>query len=86
MTEVLVLTRADCGFCHAAQEILSRLATEYPLRVTTIDINSPEGQALAMRNGLLFPPGILINGDAFSYGRPSERKIRRTLERMRESA
>jgi thiol-disulfide isomerase/thioredoxin len=83
MTDVLILTQADCGFCHAAEEIFSRLATEYPLRITTLDINTPEGQAIAMRHGLLFPPGILINGDAFSYGRPSERKLRRTLERIR---
>jgi len=34
-----------------------------------------------MKGGLLFPPGILIDGEPFSYGRPSERKLRHELDR-----
>ncbi len=30
---------------------------------------------------MLFPPGIFLDGEPFSYGRPSERKLRRELER-----
>lgn len=29
----------------------------------------------------MFPPGIFLDGEPFSYGRPSERKLRRELER-----
>ncbi len=84
--DIVLLTQANCAFCDQAKEILARLAAEYPLRVTTLDVNSPEGQALAMRGGVLFPPGIFIDGAAFSYGRPSERKLRRELERKVPSA
>ncbi len=79
--EVLLLTQEHCGFCTQAMELLDRLSGEYELSVTTLDVNSPEGQALAVRGGVLFPPGIFLNGEPFSYGRPSERKLRRELER-----
>lgn len=78
--EVLLLTQENCGFCAQAKELLDRLSGEYELSVTTLDLNSPEGQALAMRGGVLFPPGIFIGGEPFSYGRPSERKLRREIE------
>jgi hypothetical protein len=51
------------------------------LSITTIDLNSPEGQGIATRGGILFPPGIFLDGKPFSYGRPSERRLRRELER-----
>ena len=82
--EVLLLTQEHCGFCTQAKEILDRLSGEYELSVTTLELNLPEGQALAMRGGVLFPPGIFLDGEPFSYGRPSERKLRRELERRRK--
>ena len=35
---------------------------------------------MARAAGIMFPPGILIDGEPFSYGRPSERKLRRALQ------
>lgn len=84
--EVLLLTQENCAFCDQAKAILDRLAAEYPLTIATLDVNSPEGRALALRGGVLFPPGIFLDGEAFSYGRPSERKLRREFERRCERA
>ena len=78
---MLILTQEHCGFCEQAQDILERLSREYWLSVSTLDMDSPEGQRLSMQGGLLFPPGILIDGKPFSYGRLSERKLRRELDR-----
>jgi predicted ABC-type transport system involved in lysophospholipase L1 biosynthesis ATPase subunit len=78
---ILLLMQEHCGFCEQAQEILKRLSREYWLSVSTLDMGSPEGQRLALAGGLLFPPGVLINGEPFSYGRLSERKLRRELDR-----
>jgi hypothetical protein len=78
---ILLLTQEHCGFCEQAKEILGRLAREYWLSVSTLDVGSPEGQRLAVEGGLLFPPGVLINGEPFSYGRLSERRLRRELDR-----
>ncbi|MHB8619091.1 MAG: glutaredoxin family protein [Chloroflexota bacterium] len=78
--EVLLLSKKDCGWCDQAKDLLGRLASEYPLTVATIDIHSSEGQELAERGGILFPPGIFLDGQPVSYGRPSARKLRREIE------
>ena len=79
--QVLLLAQEHCAFCAQAREILTRLAVEYGFNVSMLDLDSPEGQALALRGGILFPPGIFLDGTPFSYGRPSERKLRREIER-----
>ncbi len=78
---ILLLTQDHCGFCEQAKDILDRLSHEFWLSVSTLDMASPQGQELAMKGGLLFPPGVLIDGEPFSYGRLSERKLRRELDR-----
>jgi glutaredoxin len=79
--KVTLLTRRECAFCDQAKEILGRLSREFSLAVSTVDLDSKEGQELAERGGIMFPPGIFLDGEAFSYGRPSERKLRKELER-----
>lgn len=39
------------------------------------------GRAMAAAAGMAFPPGVLLDGEPFSYGRLSERKLRRELAR-----
>ncbi len=79
---ILLLSQEQCGFCTQAKEMLDRLSGEYGFSVSSLELNSPEGQTLAMRGGVLFPPGIFLDGEPFSYGRPSERKLRREIERL----
>lgn len=81
MTEVTLLTQENCAFCDKAKEILDRLSEEYPISVRELDLNSSEGQRLAWTGGVMFPPGIFLDGESFSYGRPSERKLKRELTR-----
>lgn len=78
---ITLLMREACEFCYDAEEIISRLSGEFPLEVTTIDIDSEYGQESALREGILFPPGILIDTAGFSFGRLSEKKLRKELER-----
>ena len=85
MIQVLLLTQASCPFCVQAKELFDRLSHEYDLKVTVLDMQSPEGEALAVRSGLLFPPGVFLDGQLFSYGRPSERKLRQELQRRLSS-
>jgi Glutaredoxin-like domain (DUF836) len=82
-TRVVLLTQEHCSLCEHARSILDRLAGEYPLRVTTLDLASREGRALAADGGILFPPGVFLDGEPFSYGRLSERKLRREFDRRR---
>lgn len=78
--QITLLTRADCGFCDHAKQVLNRLRGEFPLRVTEIDLASQDGELLGRRAGVLFAPGVLVDGRPFSFGRLSERKLRRRLD------
>jgi len=82
MIDVVVLSQSDCHFCELAEQVLQRVARDYPLAVRHIALASEEGQALASRHGVMFAPGILLAGRLFSYGRPSERRLRRHLDRQ----
>lgn len=81
IVRVDLLTQAECASCEDAKEILADLAQEFSLEVRTVDLASPEGRRLAAAGGVLFPPGILLDGWPFSYGRPSAKKLRRELAR-----
>jgi glutaredoxin len=84
--ELLILAEENCGFCEDAKSIASRLSREYGLTVVTRELNSEEGREFAARGGVLFPPGIFIDGEPFSYGRLSERALRRELDRRLQKA
>lgn len=79
--EVTVLTAADCRFCESAAEVLERVGRDHPLTVRRVELDSPAGRELAERHGVAFAPGILLDGEMFSYGRLSERRLRRHLSR-----
>jgi hypothetical protein len=84
VTRVTLLTQGDCAMCEHAKEVLARVGADHPLEVDEVTLATPEGQALALRHGVLFAPGVLLDGKAFAYGRLSERKLRRTLARRAE--
>lgn len=79
--EIVLLTQQDCGLCDDAYRILADVARDHTVRVRTVDLSTAEGQEMAERGGVLFPPGVFVDGEPFSYGRLSERKLRRELER-----
>lgn len=81
MAEVLLLTQADCGFCDHAKDVLARLQQDFSLNVQEQDLATPTGKRLAAALGVVFAPGIVLDGELFSYGRPSERKLRKELRR-----
>lgn len=83
--EITLLTQPACAFCDLAKVILSRVGRDHPLRVTEVDLASEEGRDLAQRAGVMFAPGVLIDGEPFSHGRVSERKLRRTLSKRSPS-
>jgi glutaredoxin len=76
---VLLVTAPDCHFCADAKALLARLGQTYPLEVREVDLSSPEGQETATRHGIMFPPGLLLDGGFVGFGRVSERKLRRLL-------
>jgi len=81
LIEITVLTQPDCAFCEQAAVVLARVSQDHPLVVRHIQLGSEEGRALAQRHGVLFAPGVLLEGQLLSYGRLSERRLRRELAR-----
>ncbi|MEV7572954.1 thioredoxin family protein [Pseudarthrobacter sp. NPDC089323] len=79
MTDITILTQASCASCVQAREILSTLSQEYHLEVREVSLETDKGRELAGQTGVVFAPGILISGELFSYGRLSEKKLRRHL-------
>ncbi|GAA3137276.1 glutaredoxin [Kribbella aluminosa] len=82
VARVTLLTQDDCAFCDHAKTVLARVSGEHPLEIQEIRLDSAEGRALAIQHAVLFAPGVLLNGALFSHGRLSEKKLRRTLERL----
>ena len=76
---VTLLTKPDCDNCVRAQETLQHLSDDITFEMRFVELDSPAGQALAVEHGVLFAPGVLIDGRLSSYGRPSERRLRRDL-------
>lgn len=81
MAQILLLTQTDCSFCDHAKAVLARLQDEFSLEVQVRDLASPTGQRLAVELGILFAPGIVLDGELLCYGRPSERGLRKALRR-----
>ena len=82
MTEITLLTQEDCAYCEHAKKVLAAVGEDHPLKITEIDIRGAEGRALAARAGVMFAPGLLVDGRPFGYGRISERRLRRTLQKL----
>jgi hypothetical protein len=78
--EITLLTQQDCALCEHAKRVLARVAADHPITVTEIDLRTGQGAALALDAGVMFAPGVLLDGRPFSYGRLSERRLRKTLK------
>jgi glutaredoxin len=83
---IVLLTQPACSLCDFAKDILARLGEHYRLSVTEIGLDTEAGRRLAAEAGVLFAPGVLVDGQPFSHGRLSERKLRRLLDRRATSS
>jgi glutaredoxin len=78
---IAVLVQENCVLCDQAKEVLIRVGSDFPLVVEEIDLGSDEGRRLAQRGGVMFAPGIFVDNQMFGFGRLSEKKLRRALQR-----
>lgn len=78
---VTLLTQRACTYCEHAKEVLARVGQDFDLEIDEISLESDEGRSLATRHGVMFAPGVLLDGRPFGYGRLSERKLRKELDR-----
>jgi glutaredoxin len=79
--EVTLLTQRHCQLCEHAKQVLARVSQRYRLQITETDLGDEHGRPLAQRAGVMFAPGVLIDGRLFSFGRLCERRLMRELDR-----
>jgi glutaredoxin len=79
--QVTLLTQRHCALCDHAKDVLARVGQQYRLRITEASLDSEDGRQLAAYAGVVFAPGVLIEGQLFSFGRLSERRLVRDLDR-----
>ncbi len=77
---ILLLTADDCHFCEQGKNTLHKLRREFPLEIEEIALASARGQELSERFGVLFAPGLFLDGHFVGFGRVSERKLRKLLQ------
>lgn len=78
--KVTLLTAPACALCDQAKEVLERVGREKELEVEIVSIETGRGRQLMIDQQLAFPPGVLIEDEAFSFGRLSERRLRKRLK------
>ena len=78
---ITVLSAPACELCEHAKAVLARVGEDHDLDVEVFSTQTEQGRRLMVEHRVAFPPGILLDGEPFSYGRLSERKLRRELER-----
>ena len=79
MREATLLTRGDCNLCEQAKSVLARVGETHELNVREISLETEEGKQLGLEAGAPFPPVLFLDGKPFSYGRLSERRLRKAL-------
>lgn len=83
---VTLLTQNDCHLCEHAKVVLARVGIDFRIEVEEISLSSTPGRRLAAEAGVLFAPGVLVDGRPFAFGRLSERKLRKALTIARDGS
>lgn len=78
-TAVTLLTSSDCRMCEHAKQVLADVGRDHLLDIEEVALDTDRGRSLATEHGVLFAPGVLLDGRAFTYGRLSEKKLRKAL-------
>jgi glutaredoxin len=83
---VLLLTAQDCHFCEHGKETLDALGREFSLDVEEVALESERGQQLVTEFGVLLPPALFLDGSFVGFGRVSERRLRKLLQKRMTGA
>lgn len=76
-TEVKVVTKEGCLPCVRIKRIMGELKEELPeISVRELDFTSEEGVTLAIKNSILYPPAVFINGSLFAKGKIFEEPLK----------
>jgi hypothetical protein len=78
-TTITLVHASACHFCADAQDALTGLARQHPIRVDLVAADSDTGQRLIGAHHPAMFPLVLVDGGFFSAGRLPRRKLRALL-------
>lgn len=81
MSELRLLTSADCHLCEHGKAVLDELADEGLLRWREVDADGDEGAQLAASAPPPRPLLLWPDGRVAAYGRLSARRLRKSFAR-----
>jgi hypothetical protein len=76
---ITVVHAPACHFCADAQDALTELAQEVPIRIDLVEADSAAGMELVGIHRPTMFPLVLVDGTFFSQGRLPRRKLRTLL-------
>ncbi len=80
--EVSVVSKEGCLPCLRVKRIMEELKTELPgLAVREVEFTSGEGVALSVKNNILYPPAVFINGSLFAKGKILEEPLKEAVRK-----
>ena len=80
IAQITLIEAPGCHFCEEATETLARLAENYALEVVKLDSSSDRGRYLLEAHRSPMSPLVLVDGQVFTWGRLSERKLAKLLQ------
>ena len=80
--EVAVISKEGCLPCMRIERIMGELRAELPeIRIREIDFASEEGVALSVKNSILYPPAVFIDGSLFAKGKIYEEPLKEAVRK-----
>jgi alkyl hydroperoxide reductase subunit AhpF len=74
-TTLTVVSSPACHFCDDADRALRLLAEQFAFAVARVALDSPEGRRLVEEHRPSMTPLVLVDGEFFSSGWMSRRKL-----------
>lgn len=78
-TTITLVHAPACHFCADAQDALTELGHQFPIKVDLVAVDSDAGAALIGAHRPAMFPLVLVDGAFFSTGRLPRRKLRALL-------
>ncbi|HWR26134.1 MAG TPA: thioredoxin family protein [Methanosarcina sp.] len=72
MVKVTLIHATWCTVCPSARRFWNDLKSEYDFEYEEIDVETPEGQALIKKHGIVGVPTTLIDGEVAFTGIPKK--------------
>jgi len=72
--ELKIFTLKTCPNCPQAKKIVKEVAEEFNLKITEIDMETPEGQIEGLMYQIMSTPSIAIDNDIVTRGKLISKK------------